>query len=67
MSIMAPGDDLSILSRNHLLAEAERMARQLRGLELATVEVLHERDRGAPDSVALRMLLSAIQGLRTIE
>lgn len=67
MAVKTPIDDLSILSRNHLLAEAERMARQLRGLELATVEVLHELDRGAPDSVALRMLLSAIENMESIE
>lgn len=66
-SVRTPIEDLSILSRNHLLAEAERTARQLRGLELATIEVRHEMERGAPDSVALRMILSAIENLESIE
>lgn len=67
MSIATPIEDLSILSRNHLLAEAERMRRQLDGLRIAVDSVQCEQHHGAPDSVALRMLLSAIENLESIE
>lgn len=66
-SVRTPIKDLSILSRNRLLAEAERMARQLGSLEQVTSIVLRKMRYGAPDSVALRMILSAIENLESIE
>lgn len=67
MTTRIPIDDLSILSRTHLLAEAERSARQLESLKLAVIATLHEIEYGATEVVARRMLRSALEGTESIE